>query len=197
MPEAAPTTKPASPNQDYTVDQLRELVEAREQDIRDRLQSLQHELTTVADITVDGKPLPDYIRARPFYHTGLALAGGLVLGLLTGFRARAKRRPEMDEREEVLRTYAAFLLDDAAYKVAGGEQADPAVRKALSKRPPLVYYEPPPPPKRSSVGETLDVAVKTALGFGIKFGLDRLAQKYTHEDELFSAVKEAADDPNV
>ena len=177
--------------------ELRARLDARAQSISDRLSTLQHEVTTVTDVTVGGQPLPDFLRARAVLYAGLTLAGGLALGLLSGFRARAARRPELDEKVEVLRLYNALLIDDAAKRVARGETPDEAVEQVLRRRPPIVYHAPPAPSPRSTLSETFDVAVKTAMGFGVKMALDRLAQRFTNEDELFAAAKAVKNDPDV
>ena len=170
--------------------ELRARLEERTRSVQNHVAALQHELTTVSDVTVAGRPLPDLIREQPLVYAGLSLAGGLAVGLLSGFRARRRRRPLMDERSEVLRLYTSYLLDEAAARVARGSDPDEALEKTIRKRPPLIYYAPPEPPGQSAMRETLDVALKTALGFAVKVALDRLAQRYTNEDELFSAVKE-------
>ena len=188
MPDAPPTEA-------LSTDELRQRLEARTKDISRHVESLKHEFSTVADITVAGRPILDHVRSRPLYFAGLSLASGLVGGLLTGARARSKRRPEMDERTEVLRLYIAHMLDEAAARVARGNGTDEAIERTLKRRPPLITYEPPPPPRRSTLGETFDMAVKTALGFGIKMALDQLAQRLTDEDEITEAVKEADPKP--
>jgi hypothetical protein len=81
--------------------------------------------------------------------------------------------------------------------VARGEDAEKAVEKTLRRHPPIVYHAPPEPSPRSTMAETFDVAFKTAAGFAVKTGLDLLAKRFTHQDELFSAVKEVKDNPTV
>lgn len=177
--------------------ELRDRLEARGQSISDRIAALQHEVTTVADVTVGGQPLPDAIRERALLYAGLSLAGGLLLGLLSGGRARARRRPAVDEKMEILRLYNTLLIDDAAKRVARGEDPEQAVEKTLRRHPPIVYHAPPEPTPRSTLSETFDIAVKTAMGFGVKTALDRLAERFTHEDELFAAAKAVKDNPGV
>lgn len=177
--------------------ELRARLDARTQAIQQRLSTLRHEVTTVADVSVNGRPVTDYVRARPFYYTGLSLAGGLALGLLAGLVARARRRSPLDEHAEVFRLYAASLLDAAATRVARGEEAGKAIEKALRQRAPVVHNASPKAEAKSTLGETFDVAVKTALGFGVKAGMDALVKRFTHQEELFSAVKEAKDNPEI
>jgi hypothetical protein len=174
--------------------ELRARLDARADSIRQHLAALEHEVKTVADVTVNGQPLPDVIRDRPLFYAGLALAGGLALGLLWGLRARTRRRPGEPEHDEFLRLYVASVLEAAARRVARGEEVGAAIEKTLRRRPPLVHYAPPVPEARSTLAETFDVALKTALGFGVKTGLDRLAKRFTGEDELFSAVEEVKEE---
>ncbi len=181
-----------------TAAEIRARLDARTQAIGDRLASIKHELTTVQDVTVAGRPLLDHVRRRPLEAAGLTLAAGLVVGLLAGFRARSRRRPPADERTEVLRLYVAQLLDAAAQRaVARGEEAEEAIERVLAKKPPLIYYAPPEARRRSTFAETFDVAVKSAMGFGVKVALDRLAQRITQEDELFAALDRVEKDPSV
>jgi hypothetical protein len=190
MPDATTYPTPSSA-------ELRGRLEARTRSINDRLAALEREVTSVADLTVGGRPLPDWLRERALLFAGVGLAGGLVLGLLAGLRARATRRPALDEKMEVLRLYNALLVDDAAKRVARGEKAEEAVEKVLRRRPPIVYHAPPEKTPRSTLGETFDVAFKTAAGFAVKTGLDHLAKRFTHEDELFAAAKAVKENPTV
>ena len=182
---------PDSLTDSLTADELRQLLEARAHDISGHVRALKHELSTVADITVAGRPLLDHVRQHPLQYVGGSLVGGLVMGLLSGLRARAKQRPEMDERTEVLRMYTAHLLDEVAARVAKGEETEKAVARTAKRRPPLIVYEPPGPVPRSTLSETLDIAVKTALGFGVKLALDRMAERLTGETEVVDAIAHA------
>lgn len=175
--------------------ELRARLDARERSIQNHLAALETEVTTVSDVTIQGQPLPDVIRDRPLLYTGLCLAAGLALGLAWGLRRRSKRRVVYDENDEILRRYAASMLETAARRVARGEEADAAIEKTFRRRPPLVYAPPEETPQKGTLGETWDFAVKSALGFGIKTALDQLAQRLTPEDELFHAVEEAQEEP--
>jgi hypothetical protein len=177
--------------------ELRARLDARTRSIQGRVAALQRELTTVTDVTVGGRPIPEALRERPLFYAGLGLVGGLALGLLTGLRTRVRRRPSRDEPAALVRLYVADLLDDAARHVAKGRAPDEAVAKAMRRRPPPISYAPPSPAARSTLAETFDVAFKTAAGFAVKTGLDFLAKRYTHKDELFSAVKEVKENPTV
>ena len=188
-----PSLPPSYPAPSSAV--LRARLEAQTRALQQHSDALRSELTTVSDVTVGGRPLLDHVRAQPLLAAGLTLATGLILGLATG--ARSRKHDERDERTEVLRVYAARLLDDAAERVARGTDAESAVDQAIDKRPPLIYYAPPERGPRSTLAETFDVGIKTALGFAIKMGLDRLAQQITGEDELFEAVEKVEQDPYV
>lgn len=192
-----PSAPPVHVTEDLTTDELRARLDARTRSIGDRVATLKHELTTVQDISVAGKPVLDHIKTHPLRAAGLALATGLVLGLTTGYRRREQRRPEMDERAEVLRLYVGQLLESAAERVARGRHAEDAVNEVISKKPPLVYYAPPEEKRRSTMSETFDVAFKTAMGFGVKMALDQLASNITGEDELFDAIDKVDKDPRV
>ena len=174
--------------------ELRARLDAREHSIRQHLAALEQEVTTVSDVTVNGQPLPDVIRDRPLRYAGLCLAGGLALGLLWGLRKRARYRPERPEHDEFLRRYTASFIEAAAKRVARGEDVEAAIEKTLRRRPPLIHYAPEAPARPGALAGGWDVAVKTAMGFGVKTGLDLLARRFTGKDELFSAVHEAAEE---
>ena len=176
-----------------TTGELRLLVETREQELLGHLSGLRSEFTTLDDVTVAGEPLPSYVRRRPFETAGGALAAGASVGLLLGLWARARRRPEADGTVQIAQAYFDDSLDDAAYRVRGGLSGDEAVRAMLRDRGPVVLYRPSPPAEavRGPIRESVDLAIKTALGFGVKMGLDLLAKKLTGQREVFDAVQDA------
>ncbi|MDX1420016.1 MAG: hypothetical protein R3181_08625 [Rubricoccaceae bacterium] len=187
MAESATSPSPTSV-------ELRARLEARERSIQNHLAALETEVTTVADVTVQGQPLPDVIRSRPLQSAGLFLVGGLTMGLLWGLRRR-RRRPRTSDHDEVLRLYAASMLETAAQRVARGEDPEAAIEKTFRRRPPLVYAPPPERQRRGALAAGWEVAFTTAVGFGIKTALDRLAERLTGEEELFHAVEEAREEP--
>ena len=177
-------------------DELRARLLARERDIKFRVEALQHEAGLLLDdVNVGGRPLVDIIRGDTPRALGVAGAVGAAVGLLLGLRARAKRRPDADDEIDFVRARLAVALDDAAERVARGEDVDEALRRSMDAVPALYgdasQLRPRP---RSTRRQALDVAVTTAIGFGTKVLLDQITKRYTPHEETLSALADAADD---
>ncbi len=185
--------KAASPTQALTIDELRERLEFRERSIENHLVGLRKELTTFNDVTVGGRPLLDYVREDPLLAVGVAAGVGMVAGLVGGLLGRDEPE-EPSERDIWMSAYLDDLVDEAGFRVAGGEDAETALSKALRGRAPVIVLEDEP---RHSTSTTLNVLMNTALGFGAKFALDRIAQRLTDEDEIIEAMQDAPEPPPV
>jgi hypothetical protein len=182
--------------------EIRARLDARERDIQFHLESLKHEATTLAGVSVGGRPLPDVLRDDAVRNALVAGAVGLALGLLRALRkARTRRRAaEADLDTDLARLRLTVALDDAAERVAR-RNADPedALRRAL-RSVPASYAEAGSGPvhvRESSTGrKVLDVVLTTAAGFAAKYALDLATQELTdHEhEEAFSAVADELDD---
>ena len=172
-----------------SAEEIRQQLLARERDMKFRIDALKHEaLSVLDDVTVDGRPLGDRLRERPWAFTGGAAGVGAFIGIVLGLRARAKRRPEPDDEIEFVRARLALALDDAARHVARGATTDDALRRSMQTMP--VAYE------ASSGGHDggsrnrviSDLLVKSAMGFVAKTALDLLTQQLTPHEETFSAL---------
>lgn len=172
-----------------TQEQLRWELETRKEVLTEHLHGLRSELT-LADVTVGGRPILDYVREQPLLAVGVAVGGAALAGLLlTLLRRETPASPA--PRDEFWRHYMDDLIDAAAFRVQRGEDTDTALQKALRQRAPVVYVENEVDPKAPStvLRSTFDLLFKTALGFGTKFALDRMAQALTGEEEIVEAVK--------
>ena len=209
MPEGGPTTPtetptPALPSRDIrtanrldldsmTPEDLQAQIVARERDMKYQIQALKGELVDVLeDVNVAGRPLSDRIREAPLQALGLAGGAGALVGLTWGLVRRARRRPAPDDGLDFTRARLAFLIDEAAYKVAQGTPAEDALR-TTARATPAVYADRDPraPVPKTPMQQAFGVAFNTALGFGIKTGLDLLTKKLTNQSETFEAIDKA------
>jgi len=196
--EAGPRSLPSDLGDDdlskvqLSADEVRQRLIARERDIRYHLDALKHEaLTVFDDVNLGGRPVIDRIRERKEEALALAAGAGVVVGLLFGLRARAKRRPdEEDASVQLIQARLNVALDQAAHRVARGAEAKDAIEGAMETMP-VVYGDGSKIPRpRSAAQQAVEVAVTTAVGFGVKTALDLLVRRYTPHDETFEALAE-------
>lgn len=172
-----------------TQHQLRAELETRKTLLDYHLSGLQSEMT-VADVNVGGRPVLDYVRDQPLLAAGVAVGVGVVAGLVTGLMGR-EAPEEPSDYDLLMGAYLNDLLDDAGSRVRRGDDSEAALRKALQRRAPLVVMEAPEEPVKERASSIFSVLVNTALGFGVKLAMDRMAQQLTGEDEIVEAMKES------
>ena len=194
FPNPVPTSGSGLDLQSLTPEDIQAQIVARERDMKYQIDAIKNELVTIADdVNIGGRPFLDVFRAHPERSLAIAGAIGATAGVLLGLWSRRRRRPEPDDGVEFVRARLATLLDEAAWKVANGVPTDDALRHTF-KTVPAVYSDRQPvsTPTREhdSVGGLL---LKTALGFGLKTGLDLLTQRLTDQDETFEAIADAAE----
>lgn len=178
-----------------TPEEIRARLAARERDMKYHVAALKHEALTVADdVNIGGRPLMDIIRAQPLRAAAIAVGSGALLGLLIGLRSRAKRRPVQDDDIDFVRARLAFSVEDAARRVARGDETEHALRASMRTMP-VIYGEASGPAEqaRRSTNGVIDVVIKSALGFAAKAAADQLTQKLTGHEETFAAVADAAE----
>jgi len=167
---------------------------AREQDVAYRLAALKQEITAPFGGMSSGA-LSLASRPKPSPERLLLIAGavGATAGILLGLRSRRKRRRQPDAGFDFIQARLSTFLDDAASKVAKGRRTEDALDD-LFRTVPVVYadrqlaadaLEPKP-----GVAKTL---AKSALGFGLKMGMDMLTQRLTGHEETFSALADKAE----
>ena len=166
-----------------TADQVRQRLIARERDIQYHLDALKHEAASVLDdVNIDGRPVMDRIRERPKDAILAAAAAGALVGVLFGVRARAKRRTEPEDHIDFIKARLSVAVEEAALRVSRGAEVEDAVRASMDDVP-VAYGDAAAVAHQtqSSMREVVDVAVKTAVGFGIKAIMDAVVHKYAGE----------------
>ncbi len=186
-------------SKDESLDDLRARLEARETGIRDHLAGLKAELTTLDDFAVGGRPLLDHVRADPMRAVAYSAAGGAVVGVLAGLVSRWRREEASDE-EQTLRLFTTAMMDDAAEFAAHGDDLKQALRKAARRHAPTIYLAAPGSAgtqARGAIREGFDLALKSAMGFGVKMAMDMLSKRLTGTPEVFTATQEASDNASA
>ncbi len=178
-----------------TPDEIRARISARERDLKYHVEALKHEATTVLDdVNVGGRPLMDIIRQRKQIALAAGAGVGALVGMVLGLRARAKKRPPNDEDHiAFVRARLASALDEAAERVARGDTVDEAMRRSMKSMPAVFGDSKKPEPSHHGKQTLLDVALTTAIGFGVKTAMDLAVRRYTDSDETFEALADAAD----
>ena len=176
--------------------EIRARLDARKRDIEYHLTALKHEVTTVADVSVGGRPLPDAAREHALRNALIAGGVAALLGLLRGLRKRARRRAAFDPGAAFEEARLDAVLDAAARLAARGTDREEALKSVL-RSVPAVYPAPKelrPRRARVAAGGVGTVVLQTAAGFAAKAALDLLTQRLTGHEETFAAVADAADD---
>ncbi|MGB3541812.1 hypothetical protein [Rubrivirga sp.] len=176
-----------------TADEIRARLDARQRDLKYHIEALRHEATTIADdVNVNGRPLMDYIRERPLTIVTVAAGVGALVGSLFGIRARRKRvaaRPEDDI--DFIRARLAHVLEDAAERVAEGEDPETSIRGSMETMP-VIYGDSSTAPKTPRE-QAFEVALTTAVGFLVKKGADMMVQRLTPHDSAIDALTDDED----
>ena len=179
-----------------TADQIRARLAARERDLQYHVAALKHEASTLFDdVVVDGRPLMDRIREKTALAVGAAAGAGALVGVVLGVAARIRRRPpEPEDHVEFVRARLALALDQAADRVARGASVEEAMEKSMATVPAVFGdVKVPEGHHRTSKQTALDVAVQTAIGFGVKTAMDLAIRRYTGADGTFDALADAVD----
>jgi hypothetical protein len=146
---------------------LRAALNARETSIKRRLDALQ----------VEAQQVPQTVKRNvyrnPLVSVGGSLLGGVVTGLLLG--GIGKRKPTAEDRHrDLIESYIDAVAEDARVRVKKGDDVTDAIRKVLGKRTPVVIVEGAQVGSHPGVfASTLDLVLKTAVGFGVKILMDR------------------------
>ncbi len=150
------------------LDEVSRRLQAKTQQIESGLSALQEEVVTL------GPALRRAIFDHPLVSVGGALVAGLAVGLLFGGRKRVKNGLDLSSSHRaLLDRYLDALVDEARHRVGRGQEMGEAVRDALAERAPLIIYDAGPATEEGSVTRRFfDLVLKSAIGFGIKFGLD-------------------------
>ncbi len=166
-----------------TKDELERQLEAKRSDIDARVDALKSELTTAGD------------DARQFFvEEPLKVAGGIVgLGLIVGLvivggRSRRRKRRLSRSHRSMIERYAEALAKDVRHRMRRGADEESAFRAAFRNHMPLIVLEAErdveEEVQKGMVRETLDLALKTALGFMVKVLIDRLSDQFDVEGRV-------------
>ncbi|MEP0545849.1 MAG: hypothetical protein ABJF88_02880 [Rhodothermales bacterium] len=174
-----------------TQHELRAELDTRKTLLDYHLSGIKSEMT-VADVNVGGRPVLDYVREKPLVAAGVAVGVGVVAGLVTGLLGR-EAPEEPSDYDLLMGAYLNDLMDDAGSRVRRGQNSEAALRQALQRRAPVVVMEAPEEPVKERASSIFSVLINTALGFGVKLAMDRMAQQLTGEDEIVDAMKHASE----
>jgi|GEM_PF-3901056 len=174
---APPASMAADDLTTLSATEIEERLRARERDMKFRLVALRHEVGELgSDLTVGGRPLLDWIRDRTELIVGGAAAVGLVAGLLLGVRARRRTWSGLDDTGDVVRFRMAGLLEEAAQRVAGGDDLEEATRRAVAAAPVVYADNRVEAAARSSLMQAVDVGLKSLVGVVAKSVGDQITK---------------------
>lgn len=152
-----------------SADELRAALEARGEQISRRVEAIQEEVARVPG------EVGEAIVRNPLVSVAVSLGAGLAVGLLIGGIGRRKAKLPA-AHQALVHDYLDALADEARTLIRRGEDAGSAIRRALGKHTPIVVTMGQPDLQTPSgfMRTAFDMAVKTALGFGVKVALDKL-----------------------
>lgn len=170
-------------------------VQGKRADIEARIDALKDEVEMA---TEDAKAF--VIREPLKILAGIAVTGVIIGVVVTGKRRRKARRRLKHSHRAIVERYVDALVDDVRVQIAKGRDAERALRSAFKDRIPLVVMEDESfeAEAKGIVRETLDFALKTALGFAVKMLSDRIADRIDIDaqiDRLVHSVVPAGDPP--
>jgi hypothetical protein len=166
------------------IEDRKEAVERRLQmktrHIEGHLEALQEEVTTI------GPSIGKALFEHPLVSVGGALVAGLAVGLIFGGSNRRSKDPASlkGAHQALVERYLDALIREARYLVAKGAEPGEAMRTALKDRVPLIVYESDQSERPGILAQTFDMIIKTALGFGVKIGLDYITSNMDLPDLL-------------
>lgn len=150
-------------------DDVRAQLDNRKETIQLRIDALEGEVSTTGDAVRDA------VLGHPLVIAGAAVAAGLLVGFL--FKG-SRRGKGPDAHRALVDAYIDAVANDAHRYARRGRTTDDAVREALQDRVPLVVYEASAHGERSSLlARLLNLTLSTAVGFGVKAGIDFLSHR--------------------
>lgn len=166
----------APPTEKLTPDDLRKQLAEREVRMNRRVDAIKSEVLTTGD------DVQRAVFGHPLVSVGGSLLAGLAIGLLVGKRKRAPEGLEKalqylpGEQRKLAEAYAKAVEQAARRAVKRGEDAGDAVRAFLgSHAPPVIVSEGGKTMADGNVfKQSLDTALKTALGFLVKAAIDQV-----------------------
>ncbi len=164
---------PLKPDAAYEAEPTKEMLQAA---LAAREDSL---LRRVDGIKAEARELPAVVRARIYANPLVSVGGSLLAGALTGLLLGGvgkgnKKKTAAQHHRDLTTSYVDAIARDARTLVGKGEDVSEAIRKTLGNRTPLVIVE--GGPQHTSHGflsSSLDILLKTAIGFGAKIMIDK------------------------
>jgi hypothetical protein len=159
-------------DQEYNRSSIQRQLDAKEQQIKDRIDVLEDELVSMP------AAIKSAIMKNPLLGVGAAIAAGVLVGLV--FTRRKKKATAVAPAHQALvEGYIAALATEVRKAVRRGKDPEEAVRKSLRGRTPVIIYAPnaESPDRVQSRGALRDVGdlvLKTALGFAVKEAIDMI-----------------------
>jgi hypothetical protein len=159
-------------DQEYNRSSIQRQLDAKEQQIKDRIDVLEDELVSMP------AAIKSAIIKNPLLGVGAAIAAGVLVGLV--FTRRKKKATAVAPAHQALvEGYIAALATEVRKAVRRGKDPEEAVRKSLRGRTPVIIYAPnaESPDRVQSRGALRDVGdlvLKTALGFAVKEAIDMI-----------------------
>lgn len=163
---------PLKPDDAYDAKPTKEMLQAalaaREDSLSRRVDGIKSEANALPAV------IRSNIYSNPIVSVGGSLLAGAVTGLLLGGIGKGGKKTAAEHHRALTNSYVEAIARDARTLVGKGEDVADAIHKTLGKRMPLVIVE-------GSAGQTaqgvfassLDVLLKTAIGFGAKILMDK------------------------
>ncbi len=151
---------------------IRRELTAKEQQIKQRIDALEEEIVSTP------AAIKSAIVKNPLLGIGAAVATAAVVAMLFSGR-RKKRSSVTPAHQSLIEGYAAAIAKDVRKGVERGRDPEEVVRKFLRGRAPVIVYAPEVAEadrshSKSYLRQLGDLALKTALGFAVKKGIDLL-----------------------
>lgn len=159
-------------DQEYNRSSIQRQLDAKEQQIKDRIDVLEDELVSMP------AAIKSAIMKNPLLGVGAAIAAGVLVGLMFT-RRKKKSKTIAPAHQALVEGYIAALATEVRKAVRRGKDPEEAVRKSLRGRTPVIIYAPNAETadrveSRGALREMADLALKTALGFAVKEAVDMI-----------------------
>jgi ElaB/YqjD/DUF883 family membrane-anchored ribosome-binding protein len=177
---SAPAAVAADDLTTLSAHELEERIAARERDMKFRLRAIRHEVGELgSDLTLGDRPLMDWIREHKEVAVGSVAAVGVLVGIVLGVRARRQALGEMDDTGDIVRFRMEAVMEDAAQRVARGENVEDATRRAVAAAPVVYADNRVTASAKSSLMQAVDVGLKSLVGVVAKSVGDQITASFS------------------
>lgn len=159
--------------------QLQMQLSERKDAIERRIDEIEDEITGAPAAIVDA------IRRHPLVGIAGAVLTGVTIGFLVTARRRRAKLPAI--HRQLVEQYIDAVVDEVRRKVRRGKNPEEAVQDALRDRAPVIIYapdtsEPDSQSSRGFIRDSLDIMLKSALGFAVKSAFDFFTARINLEE---------------